>query len=236
KEAAEIVMGWWPKKWSNVEARFVVEEIGLGFSCDDKTGGGWFRVTVLDEKLEKIVYMEGANNTDVRPKVAINVKKFPHDVLREMFHMARCKREFERTDDRSFASMYQTHRHQALSLWKRANEERPEREKIEQRVVDLIAECLVDVDKSRIVFSARLGEDLGAYEVDCYDVIALIEDEFGIELPDADLGLGGESSETESKERGCWSCCAMPGNPGIALGEITVQDLADLVWTALRAS
>jgi len=120
--AVEIAKNWWPKKWTNVEVRFVVEEIGLGFSCDDKAVG-WFRVTVLDEKLEKIVYMEGANSDDARPKVAINVRKFPHDLLREMFQMARCIREFERTENTVFARKFQSHRDQVLFLWKKTSGE-----------------------------------------------------------------------------------------------------------------
>jgi hypothetical protein len=74
----------WPKSWTNIEVRFVVEEISLGFQCDDKAVG-WFRVTVLDQNLEEVAYMEGTNSDDTTLDVGFNL-------LREMFQMARCKR------------------------------------------------------------------------------------------------------------------------------------------------
>src|SRR5208283_5132063 len=104
-EVVKVAKGIWPKSWTNVEVRFAVEEIGLGFSCDDKSGGR-FRVRVLESKLDEIAYMEGSNSDDDRPKAPINIKKFPHYLLREMFQMARCKREFERTENTDFAAKY----------------------------------------------------------------------------------------------------------------------------------
>jgi hypothetical protein len=48
----------WPKSWTKIEVRFVVEEISLGFQSDDKAVG-WFRVTVLDQNSGEVAYIEG---------------------------------------------------------------------------------------------------------------------------------------------------------------------------------
>jgi acyl carrier protein len=224
--AAETVKRFWPKSWTNVEARFAVEEIGLGFSCDDKSVG-WFRVTVLDPNLEKIAYMEGANSDDARPKIAINIRRFPHDLLREMFQMARCMREFERTDNRVLAKKYQSHRRRVVSLWHNPSEEGAERLQIEQKVIDIIAEVGIEVPKEQIRLESRLIEDLCLEELDLYDMIALIEDEWKLEISDEDLGVSS---------RGGWSQACGSGTP-MPIQEIaeatTVQDIADCVWIKL---
>ncbi|AFM23753.1 acyl carrier protein [Desulfomonile tiedjei] len=55
---------------------------------------------------------------------------------------------------------------------------------IESRVVELVAEVLVDVNKENIQLSSKIVEDLGAESLDIYDMIALLEDEFGMEITD----------------------------------------------------
>jgi len=203
KGAAEAAKNLRPKSWTNVEARFAVEEIGLGFSCDDKSWsplgttvrGHTFRVTVIDPNLEKIVYMEGENSDESHPKVAINVTRFSHDLLREMFQMARCMREFERTDNMVFATKYQSHRDQVLFLWKKTSEEGARRQEFEQRIIDVIAETFVDAERSSITLDTRLIEDLGAVtDLDFGRLAKLLEDEFNIELTDDDIELDTEGS------------------------------------------
>lgn len=120
-----------------------------------------------------------------------------------------------------------TSSNQVLFLWKKTEEERPERETIEQKVIDLIAAVLGHVDKNRIVFSARLGEDLGTEFLDFYDVIRLIEDEFGIELQDENLWRDASFGIPAGGSYG-FSDRVPPG--------VTVQDVIDCVWTELRAS
>ena len=110
----------WPKSWTNIEVRFVVEEISLDFQCDDKAVG-WFRVTVLDQNLEEVVYIEGANSDDTTLDVGFNIQDFPDPLLREMFQMARCKREHKRTDDIQFARKFEHHRSQLVGLWDSVN-------------------------------------------------------------------------------------------------------------------
>jgi acyl carrier protein len=58
---------------------------------------------------------------------------------------------------------------------------------LEKRVVDLIAEVLVDVNKENIQLDSKIVEDLGAESLDIYDMIALLEDEFTFEISDEDV-------------------------------------------------
>jgi acyl carrier protein len=58
---------------------------------------------------------------------------------------------------------------------------------IEKKVVDLVAEVLVDVNKENIRLDAKIVEDLGAESLDIYDMIALLEDEFAIEISDEEV-------------------------------------------------
>jgi len=58
---------------------------------------------------------------------------------------------------------------------------------VEKRVVDLIAEVLVDVKKENIRMDSKIVEDLGAESLDIYDMIALLEDEFSLEISDEEV-------------------------------------------------
>ncbi len=58
---------------------------------------------------------------------------------------------------------------------------------LEKRVVDLVAEVLVDVNKENIELNSKIVEDLGAESLDIYDMIALLEDEFGLEINDEEV-------------------------------------------------
>ncbi|MFH0822790.1 MAG: acyl carrier protein [Pseudomonadota bacterium] len=60
-------------------------------------------------------------------------------------------------------------------------------DEIEKKVVDLVAEVLVDVNKDQIQLGSKIVEDLGAESLDVYDMIALLEDEFGLEITDEDV-------------------------------------------------
>lgn len=60
-------------------------------------------------------------------------------------------------------------------------------DEIEKKVVDLIAEVLVDVNKENIQLNSKIVEDLGAESLDIYDMIALLEDEFGMEITDEEV-------------------------------------------------
>lgn len=58
---------------------------------------------------------------------------------------------------------------------------------VERKVVDLIGEVLVDVNKENIHLDSKIVEDLGAESLDIYDMIALLEDEFGLEINDEEV-------------------------------------------------
>jgi acyl carrier protein len=58
---------------------------------------------------------------------------------------------------------------------------------VEKRVVDLVAEVLVDVKKENIRMDSKIVEDLGAESLDIYDMIALLEDEFSLEITDEEV-------------------------------------------------
>ncbi len=58
---------------------------------------------------------------------------------------------------------------------------------IEKKIVDLVAEVLVDVNKENIRLDSKIVEDLGAESLDIYDMIALLEDEFGMEIGDEEV-------------------------------------------------
>jgi acyl carrier protein len=58
---------------------------------------------------------------------------------------------------------------------------------VEKRVVELISEVLVDVKTDNIVLDSKIVEDLGAESLDIYDMIALLEDEFNIEISDEEV-------------------------------------------------
>jgi acyl carrier protein len=63
----------------------------------------------------------------------------------------------------------------------------PDMDEVELKVVDLIAEVLVDVNKDNIQLDSKIVEDLGAESLDIYDMIALLEDEFGLEVTDEEV-------------------------------------------------
>lgn len=58
---------------------------------------------------------------------------------------------------------------------------------VELKVVDLIAEVLVDINKESIQMNSKIVEDLGAESLDIYDMIALLEDEFNLEITDEEV-------------------------------------------------
>jgi acyl carrier protein len=60
-------------------------------------------------------------------------------------------------------------------------------DEVEKRVIDLIAEVLVDVNKENIQLDSKIVEDLGAESLDIYDMIALLEDEFHLEITDEEV-------------------------------------------------
>ena len=115
-EAIKLAREAWPKRWSNVEVRFLVQEMGLGFICDDKNMGV-IRLTVVDADGGKVCYLEGGNSHTADFVVGFDLLQMPMDLLRECFHMARCFREFERTGNVDYAQGFQHFRGRAVREW-----------------------------------------------------------------------------------------------------------------------
>lgn len=87
---------WWPTAWSNIEVRVVIEDVALGLRCDDKAVGQ-FRVVGVDTKLREVLHLEGKNAEGTEPDVGLNHLSLPAELLCDLFHAARCKREHKRT-------------------------------------------------------------------------------------------------------------------------------------------
>ena len=56
---------------------------------------------------------------------------------------------------------------------------------ISEKVVDMLASQL-NIEKAKLVPNARLIEDLGADSLDMVEMLMLVEEEFGISIPDED--------------------------------------------------
>lgn len=56
---------------------------------------------------------------------------------------------------------------------------------ISEKVVDMLASQL-NLEKAKLVPDARLIEDLGADSLDMVEMLMLVEEEFGISIPDED--------------------------------------------------
>jgi hypothetical protein len=111
---APLVEALWPKRFRNVAVRFTIKAIGLGFRCDDMSMGK-FRVWVFDKSLEDVVYMEGKNNPKTVPTIGFNFMTLDAPVLKDIFHMARCRRELERAGDIEIAQKYEEYRNAVVS-------------------------------------------------------------------------------------------------------------------------
>ena len=57
---------------------------------------------------------------------------------------------------------------------------------VKDRVIGLILEHL-EVDKEKVVPEANFIEDLGISSMDLWELVLVMEDEFGMEVPDEDL-------------------------------------------------
>ena len=57
---------------------------------------------------------------------------------------------------------------------------------IYKRVREIIAEQL-DVDFENVTYEASITDDLGADSLDVVDLVMSFEDEFDVEIPDADV-------------------------------------------------
>ncbi|MHB1425770.1 MAG: hypothetical protein ACYC3I_21595 [Gemmataceae bacterium] len=99
---------YWPTGLCNVEVRILVEELSLGLRCDDKSLG-LFRVTGVDANLQEVLHLEGSNSHVAVLEVGLNRGDLSDELMRSLFHAARCKREHKRTEDIVYLSDYEKH-------------------------------------------------------------------------------------------------------------------------------
>ncbi len=97
---------YWPTGYSNVEVRFLVEELSLGLRCDDRSVGR-FRVIGVDANLQEVLHLEGLNCQDAVPEVGLNRWNLADELLRALFHAARCKREHKRIGNITYLRSYE---------------------------------------------------------------------------------------------------------------------------------
>ncbi|QDV32492.1 hypothetical protein [Tautonia plasticadhaerens] len=120
-DAIKLVRDAWPRRWSNVESRFDVDEMGMTFSCVGK-GSGVLKVSVFDRSGRLIATMEGENLVDGEVHHGCNLEGYGPSILVECFRMARCYREFERTGELEHSRHFQHFRTRAVFRFERWQE------------------------------------------------------------------------------------------------------------------
>ncbi len=86
-----------PKSINNVEVKFSVPGCKFGFKCKGHKIGS-FEVRIHDDDTFKseIAYMVGGDERFRVPAIYTNLLDLPEELLADMYHMCRCRREMER--------------------------------------------------------------------------------------------------------------------------------------------
>lgn len=117
-EVVKLVRDVWPKRWTNVESRFVVDEMMGGLTVSSTGAGrGRLRVILADATGRMIASLEGEARHDGEVQQGCNLEGLSHAILVECFRMAFCYREFERTGDLKRSGHYQYFRNRAVYRW-----------------------------------------------------------------------------------------------------------------------
>jgi hypothetical protein len=109
----------------NIELSFTERGCPLGFKCR-ATGVGNFEVEVFEDaktKNHEIARLVGGDERTPMPQVQLNAQRLPNDLLADLYHMARCRREMKRvgTDGpnyEGYANGYTYHKDRFLKRWK----------------------------------------------------------------------------------------------------------------------
>jgi hypothetical protein len=120
-DAIKLVRDAWPRRWSNVESRLDVDEMGMTFSCVGK-GPSTLLVSAFDRSGRLIATMEGENLVDGEVRQGCNLEGYGESIFVECFRMARCYREFERTGDLEHSRHFQYFRTRAVFRFERWQE------------------------------------------------------------------------------------------------------------------
>lgn len=116
-------MGLIPKFISNVETKFADPELPYLFKCKGK-GFDLLVVNIYASDSRhnpEIITLEGPNTSDADPNILSNIKKIDKSLIFELFNMARCRREFDRTDNRDYLEGYEFYRQRAINKFNDLN-------------------------------------------------------------------------------------------------------------------
>jgi hypothetical protein len=109
----------------NIEMAFSERGCPLGFKCSG-SGIGSFDVRVYEDpktKIREIAQLVGGDERVPMPQVMSNTENLPSDLLADLYHMARCRREMKRVgaggqNYEGYAGGYKYHRERFLKRWK----------------------------------------------------------------------------------------------------------------------
>jgi hypothetical protein len=86
-----------PKFMTNVEVKFSIPGCEYGFKCRGyKIGGFEVRVYQSDAFRAEIAFMVGGDERFRMPAIYTNLLNFPEELLADLYHMCRCRREMDR--------------------------------------------------------------------------------------------------------------------------------------------
>lgn len=111
----------------NIELSFTERGCPLAFKCR-ASGIGAFEVRVYEEpktKNREIAVLTGGDERVPMPNVVSNLDNLPSDMLADLYHMARCRREMKRVGSdgpnyEGYENGYRYHRERFLKEWKSA--------------------------------------------------------------------------------------------------------------------
>jgi hypothetical protein len=109
----------------NIELKFTERGIPLGFACR-AAGIGAFEVRIYDDAKEKkheIAHLVGGDERVPMPSIQSNIENLPDELLADLYHMARCRREMKRVGTEGpnyegYSNGYKYHRDRSLKSWK----------------------------------------------------------------------------------------------------------------------
>ena len=115
----DIGVKLFPKQLKNVKVDFRVEQLGLRFVCKDKDIG-YFELKIYNRAEEMVAYVEGKNKQGSKINIGQNINNYNKDFLYYCFHMARCCREFERTEKIDYSRGFDYYRKKAIDEYMKA--------------------------------------------------------------------------------------------------------------------
>lgn len=115
-----------PKSFQNIKLEYSEDYFPFEFKCEGRKIDDCLVWIYLNDNAAKseIAYLEGNfGTTDKMPKVLKNERQYPNNLLLNLFHMVRCKREYERTGNKNFHNGYIFFLNNAKEAWDRLNTE-----------------------------------------------------------------------------------------------------------------